>query len=88
MANSTGPILVVGGIEFANDWFVSGKTYLNFRVLVATGLAAGGLALIERIPGMEPIATGIAYIALVTLLFTRLGGKPAPVDTIRKVTGL
>lgn len=86
MAASTGPILAVGAIEFGNDWLNGGG--LQFRVLLATGIAAGGLALIEHIPGMEPVATGIAWIALVTLLFTRLGGKPSPVDTIKKVTGI
>lgn len=86
MANSTGPILAVGLIEFGNDW-LNGHG-LQFRVLVATGVAAGGLAVIERIPGMAPIATGIAWISFVTLMFTRLGGKPSPVDTIQKVTGL
>lgn len=86
MANSTGPILAVGGIEFANDW-LNGQG-LQFKVLIATGIAAGGLALIEHIPGFEPVATGIAWIALITLMFTRLGGKPSPADTIKKVTGL
>jgi hypothetical protein len=86
MAKSTGPILAVGLIEFANDWLITNQ--LQFRVLVATGIAAGGLVIIENIPGMEPVATGIAWIALVTLMFTRIGGKPSPVDTIRKVTGL
>ena len=86
MARSTAPILLVGGIEFANDW-LNGQG-LQFKVLVATGIAAGGLALIEQIPGLEPIATGIAWIAFVTLMFTRLNGKPSPVDTLQKVTGL
>lgn len=86
MAASTGPILAVGVIEFGND-YLTGRG-LSFRVLLATGVAAGGLALLEHVPGAEPLATGIAWIALVTLLFTRLGGKPSPADTLRKVTGL
>jgi len=86
VANSTGPILAVGIIEFGND-YLNGQG-LQFRVLLATGVAAGGLALLEHAPGLEPVATGIAWIALVTLMFTRMGGKPSPADTLRKVTGL
>lgn len=86
MAKSTAPILLVGGIEFANDWLATGQ--LQFKVLVATGIAAGGLALIEQIPGAAPVAVGIAWISFVTLMFTRLNGRPSPIDTIQKVTGL
>jgi len=86
VANSTGPILAVGILEFGND-YLNGQG-LQFRVLLATGVAAGGLALLEHAPGLEPLATGIAWIALVTLMFTRMGGKTSPADTLRKVTGL
>lgn len=86
MAKSTAPILLTGGMEFANEWLTTGQ--LDIKVLLATGIAAGGLALIEQIPGMAPVAVGIAWIAFVTLMFTRTGGKPSPVDTIQKVTGL
>jgi hypothetical protein len=81
-------MLLVGGMEFANEWLASNGSNLDIKVLLATGIAAGGLALVEQVPGMAPIATGIAWIAFVTLMFTRIGGKPSPIDTIRKVTGL
>lgn len=86
MARSTGPMLLVGGMEFANDWLSSGS--IQIKVLLATGIAAGGLALIEQVPGLEPLATGIAWIAFVTLMFTSIGGRPSPIQTIQKVTGL
>jgi hypothetical protein len=86
MAKSTGPILLVGGLEFTNEYLNGGT--IDLKVLLATGIAAGGLAVIEQIPGMEPIAVGIAWIAFVTLMFTRLNGKPSPAETIQKVTGL
>jgi hypothetical protein len=86
MANSTAPMLLVGGMEFANEYLASGT--IDIKVLLATGIAAGGLAAIEQIPGFEPIAVGIAWIAFITLMFTRLNGKPSPIDTIQKVTGL
>src|SRR5487761_1315160 len=86
-----GPVLV-GGMEFANEYLTSGT--VDVKVLLATAIAAGGggaaggLALVEQIPGFAPISVGIAWIAFVTLMFTRLNGKPSPVDTIQKVTGL
>jgi len=86
MARSTGPMLLVGGMEFANDYLNGGG--IQVKVLLATGIAAGGLALAEQIPGAAPLAVGIAWIAFVTLMFTSIGGKPSPVQTIQKVTGL
>lgn len=86
MAKSTAPILLTGGLEFASDW-LNGQG-LQFRVLVATGIAAGGLALIEQIPGAAPLAAGIAWIAFITLAFTSRAGKPSPIQTLAKVTGL
>lgn len=86
MAKSTGPMLLVGGMEFANDYLNGG--HVNIKVLLATGIAAGGLALIEQIPGIGVVAPGIAWIAFVTLMFSRVGGKPSPAETIGRVTGL
>lgn len=81
-------MLLVGGMEFANEWLASNGATIDIKVLVATGIATGGLALVEQIPGMAPIAVGIAWIAFVTLMFTSVQGKPSPISTIQKVTGL
>ena len=85
MAESTGPMLTVTAISFANQWLGNGD--FDISILVAGGVATLVLAGVEKIPGAQPIAVGIAYIALLTLLFTRLGGKPSPVDNLRKLTG-
>lgn len=81
MAQSTAPILIAGGITFGNQWL--GKGNMDLRVLVATGIAAGGFALLEQVPGMAPIATGVAWIAVVTVF---LVGKPSPADTLTRLT--
>lgn len=86
MAASTAPMLLVTGISFGNQWLGNGQ--LELKILVAGGIATGGLALLEKVPGMGAIAPGIAWIAFITLMFTRLGGKPSPVDNIAKLTGL
>jgi hypothetical protein len=86
MAKSTAPILLTGAVSFGNQWLGNGD--LDLKIVIATGIAAGGLALLEQVPGMAPIAAGIGWIAFVTLLFTRLNGKPSPVDNLGKLTGL
>lgn len=86
MARSTAPILLTGAISFGNQWLGNGR--LDLKIPVATLIAAGGLALVEQIPGFAPVSAGIAWIALITLLFTRLGGQPSPIDNLTKLTGL
>lgn len=86
MAKSTGPMILTTAISFGNQWLGNGDR--DFTILVAGAIATGGLALMENIPGAAPLAQGIAWIAFITLMFTRLGGKPSPVDNIKKLTGL
>lgn len=96
MAKSTGIILVVGGISFANqvafaplaDKGGSIKTDLAsaWRIPVATLVAAAALGGLEQIA--PKLAVGLAYISLITVLFARLGSAPAPVENLLKVTGL
>jgi hypothetical protein len=85
MAQSTGPVLAVGAISFANEWVLN-KQPPDFRILLATGIAAAGLALFEHVS--KELAVGIAWIALVTVLFTRQKGKPSPAENLLKVSGL
>jgi hypothetical protein len=79
-------MLLVTGMSFGNQWLGNGN--LDLKILVAGAIATGGLALLEQVPGAAPLAQGIAWIAFITLMFTRLGGQPSPVDNIRKLTGL
>ncbi len=94
MAKSTGIVLVVGGISFANQVVfapLSGggdiKTDLAsaWRIPVATLVAAAALGGLEQIS--PKLAVGLAYISLVTVLFARLGSAPAPVENLLKVLG-
>lgn len=82
MARSTGPILAVGAITVANRTVVHGQP-MDWRVPIATGLAAGVLALIER--GWEDGAVGLAWLALVTVLFVRVEpNTPSPVESAER----
>lgn len=78
MSRSTGPVLAVGAITMARDVIVDGLD-VDWRVPVATGAAAVGFALLER--AWEGLAVGLAWLALVTVLLTRLDpGKPSPAE--------
>jgi hypothetical protein len=83
-AGSTGPMLAVTGISFGNQWIGNGN--LDLTILVAGAIATGGLALLSKIS--DPLATGIAWIAFVTLMFTSINKKPSPVQNLAKLTGL
>lgn len=79
MARTTGIVLAVGAITMGNAVIVNDQP-INWRVPIATGIAAGMFTLIEKLS--EPLAVGIAYIALVTVLFVRVQpGVPAPVES-------
>lgn len=79
MARSTGPILALGGITLANKTIVQGQP-MDWRIPIATGLAAGIFALAEK--GWEEGAVGIAWLALVTILFVRVDPNvPSPVES-------
>jgi hypothetical protein len=88
MARSTGPILAVGGITIANRSLLAKEQQpIDFRVIVGTAVAAAGLALLERVS--EGLAVGIAYIALVAVLFTDLDKKSgAPAENLLRVLGV
>lgn len=76
MAKSTGIILATGAVTFGNEW-LHGE--LNWRIPIATAAAAVILGGIEKIPGAEPFAVGIAVIALIGVLIGGITpGVPSP----------
>ncbi len=86
MVRSTGPIITAGGITLASQVLAQNKP-VDWRIPIATGMAAGFLALIEKLS--ESAAVGIAYMALITTMFLRPAkNKPAPIEAILKKLGL
>jgi hypothetical protein len=77
---TTGPVLAIGAITLANNTLFNDKPF-DWRVPIATGIAAGGFALAEK--GWEKGAVALAWMALVTILITRVDPKvPSPVETL------
>lgn len=86
MAKSTAPMVLTTLVSFGNQWL--GNNKFDPKILVAGAIATGGLALVEKIPDMQPVAVGIAWIAFATLMLTRLNHKPSPIDNLSKLTGI
>lgn len=87
MAKSTGILLAAGGITFGNEW-VHHPSAPNWRIPVATAALAIIFAGIEKIPGGEPFAVGVAVIALAgTLLGGVTPGVPSPAQQILDFMG-
>ena len=85
MAASTGPVLAMGAITLGNEVVLNAKPF-NWRIPLATVIAAGGFALLERLNG--PLAVGMAWLALVAVLVTRVNpAVPSPAESLLKATG-
>jgi hypothetical protein len=85
MGVSTGPIAALGVITWANGVIlqpgeVEDTLKFTTRVAVGTGIAALGLSLVEK--GSPELARGIAFVALITALFTQIGGRKSPTENL------
>lgn len=92
MAKSTGLILTVGAITAANEAVFAPIAQhkpitdtWNWRIIPATLIGAALLAALEQVS--ERLAVGLGYIALITVLFARLGNAPAPVENLATALG-
>jgi len=91
MAASTGPVLVAGAITFVNEGLLApaagdGPAVWNWKVIPATAGLALALAGLEKLaPGF---ATGLAWLAFVTVLVVPVGNAPTPLATASKALGL
>lgn len=82
MAKSTGIILAIGGITLANQSVLNDKP-VDMRIPVATGIAAAAFSLLER--GNEKLVVGMAWIALLTVVFARVDPQvPSPTESLLK----
>lgn len=79
---STGPILAIGAITVANQSLIHDEP-IDWRIPIATGLAAGVFALAEK--AVPDLAVGIAWVALATVLLARVKpGVPSPTESLLK----
>ena len=82
MSRTTGPILAMGAITLGNKTLIANQP-LDWRIPVATGIAAGLMAVFEK--AWPDGAVGFTWLAFVSLLFTRTDPKvPAPAESFVK----
>lgn len=80
MSRTTGPVLAIGGITLANGLLLEDRP-MDWRIPIATGVAAGLFALLEK--AWADGAVALAYVALLSVLLTRLPGqKRAPLENL------
>lgn len=84
MSRSTGPVLATGAITLVNT-IVLDDTDVEWneaaKVIVATGLVAGGLGLLERIA--PDLAVTMAWATMIVMLFTRVNPQiPSPTERV------
>jgi hypothetical protein len=92
MAETTGIVLAVGGLTAANELLFAplagqGTPWkdFNWRIVPATAILAVALGGLEKVS--LPFAKGLAYIALITVVFAQTGSAPAPAVNLAKVMG-
>lgn len=81
VAASTGPVLAIVGITLFNDTIIHQKPIASdIRVVVGGAVFGGFLALFENVS--QGAAVGIAWVALLTVLLTRIDPNiPSPVES-------
>lgn len=84
MAGPVTPMLILTGISFGNKWLNSGQP--DLKILVEGGIATALLALAAQAPGWAPVATGVAWLALVGVSIAP-GQNPSPAQNLLKITG-
>jgi hypothetical protein len=82
---TTGPILAIGAITMVNETIVNGKD-LDWRVPIATGLAAMAFGALENVSGaLAPAVVKLTWLALLTTLIVRVKpDTPSPAESFMK----
>lgn len=82
MARTTGPVIAIGAVTLANRTVFNAKP-MDWRIPIATALAAGMFALAER--AWAEGAVMLAWTALVAVLLTRVDpAVPSPAESALK----
>ena len=85
MSGPIAPVLALSGVAYANNWYNTGNP-LDVKPLLFGGLAALTLELFAAIPGMEPAATALGWLAFIGMLISPVQ-NPSPLDNLLKISG-
>jgi hypothetical protein len=76
---------VLGVTSYANAWY-NGGSPTDVKPLLFAGIAALFLSGLGAIPGWEPVATSIGWLAVVGFFLGPVQ-NPSPIQNILKITG-
>jgi hypothetical protein len=78
-------MLLITGISFGNHWYNTNSA--DLKILVAGGIATGILALVNEVPGLSGVATGLAWLAFIGVTIAPVQ-SPTPLQNIGKIAGV
>jgi hypothetical protein len=79
------PMLVLGGVSYANNWYNNPTTGLtDLKPLLFAGVSAIFLEMFAAIPGMEPTATALGWLAVVGMFLSPVQ-NPSPVENLLSI---
>jgi hypothetical protein len=85
MSSPIAPVVALGVTSYANQWYNTGNA-LDVKPLLFAGVAGLILELVAAIPGAEPVASGIGWLAFVGFLLSPVQ-NPSPVQNLLKISG-
>jgi hypothetical protein len=85
MSGPITPMIVLGGVSYANNWYNTGNV-TDVKPLLFAGISALLLEGVATIPGMEATATAIGWLAVVGMFLSNVQ-NPSPVANLVKITG-
>lgn len=77
------PILILTGLSFADHWY-SGNS-IDLKIPVAGGIAYVIAALFSQIPDVEPIVTGVAWVALAAAIVVPVASGGSILNPVFKI---
>jgi len=84
MSNPLTPALALGITSYANNWYNTGDA-LDVKPLLFAGIAGLLLEGLAAIPGMNPVATRIGWLAFIGFLIAPIQ-NPSPAQNLIKLT--
>jgi hypothetical protein len=85
MSGPLTPVVTLGIVSYVNNWYNTGNV-TDVKPLLFAGIAGLILEGFASIPGMEPTATAIGWLALVGMFLSNVQ-NPSPVANLVKITG-
>lgn len=85
MASPLKPVIALGTVSYANQWY-NGGSPTDVKPLLFAGIAGLLLEGLASIPGMDGVAAGIGWLAFIGFLIGPVQ-NPSPVQNLLKITG-